>query len=134
MKLLIMQFSPFTSHLIPLRYKYPPQHPVIITAILMFLEAGTELSDLESRVRGLREQLHKKKAEAEKLWKEQQRKKKEQLRMNEQSLLKQIMVRSNLLSCVDYKMQTCRNVKWDRIFLALVLPVISAFTALHSLC
>jgi predicted nuclease with TOPRIM domain len=98
------------------------------------LEAGTELSDLESRVRGLREQLHKKKAEAEKLWKEQQRKKKEQLRKNEQSLLKQIQVRSNLLSCVDYKMQTCPNVKWDRIFLALVLPVISAFTALHSLC
>jgi hypothetical protein len=24
-----MQFSPFSSHLIPLRSKYPPQHPVL---------------------------------------------------------------------------------------------------------
>jgi hypothetical protein len=29
MKLLVMQFSPFTRHLIPLRSKYPPQHPVL---------------------------------------------------------------------------------------------------------
>jgi hypothetical protein len=29
MKLLIMQFSLFTRHLIPLRSKYPPQHPVL---------------------------------------------------------------------------------------------------------
>jgi hypothetical protein len=28
-KLLIIQFSPFTLHLIPLRSKYPPQHPVL---------------------------------------------------------------------------------------------------------
>jgi hypothetical protein len=27
MKLLIMQFSPISRHLIPLRYKYSPQHP-----------------------------------------------------------------------------------------------------------
>jgi len=40
-------------------------------------EAATELSDLESRVRSLREQLRKKKNEAEKLRQEQQRKKKE---------------------------------------------------------
>jgi hypothetical protein len=24
-----MQFSPFSRHLIPLRFKYPPQHPVL---------------------------------------------------------------------------------------------------------
>jgi predicted Holliday junction resolvase-like endonuclease len=78
-------------------------HKKIITTVILFIEAGTELSDLESRVRSLREQLHKKKAEAEKLWKEQQRKKKERLKMKEQSLLKQIQVRSNLLSCIYYK-------------------------------
>jgi predicted nuclease with TOPRIM domain len=77
---------------------------------IIYLEAVTELSDLESRVRSLRQQLRNKKAEAEKLWKEQQRKKKEQLRMKEQSLLKQIQVRSNLLSCTDYKTQTCQTV------------------------
>lgn len=49
-------------------------------------------------MRGLREQLHKKKNEAEKLRQEQQRKKKEQLRIKEQSLLKQIHVRNNV-SC-----------------------------------
>jgi hypothetical protein len=29
MKLLVIQFSPFFRHLIPLRSKYPPQHPVL---------------------------------------------------------------------------------------------------------
>jgi hypothetical protein len=28
-KLLVMQFSPFSRHLFPLRSKYPPQHPVL---------------------------------------------------------------------------------------------------------
>jgi hypothetical protein len=28
-KLLVIQFSPFSHHLIPLRSKYPPQHPVL---------------------------------------------------------------------------------------------------------
>jgi hypothetical protein len=28
-KLLVMQFSPFSNHLIPLRSKYPPQKPVL---------------------------------------------------------------------------------------------------------
>jgi hypothetical protein len=51
-------------------------------------------------VRGLREQLHKKKSEAEKLRQEQQRKKKEHLRIKEQSLLKQIHVRNDLLAAV----------------------------------
>jgi len=45
------------------------------------VEPGTELSDLERRVRGLHEQLRKKKNEAEKLRQERQRKKKEQLRI-----------------------------------------------------
>jgi hypothetical protein len=49
-------------------------------------------------VRGLHKQLYKKKSEAEKLWKEQRRRKKEQLRIKEQSLMKQIQVRNNLPS------------------------------------
>jgi hypothetical protein len=32
-----MQFSPFSSHLIPLRSKYPPQHPVLKHPQSMFL-------------------------------------------------------------------------------------------------
>jgi hypothetical protein len=32
-KLLIMQFSPFSRHLIPLRSKCPPQYPVRITVL-----------------------------------------------------------------------------------------------------
>jgi hypothetical protein len=68
----------------------------LILVFLIHLEGRTELSDLESRVRGLCEQLRQKKSEAEKLWKEQQRKKKEQLRIKEQSLLKKIQVRNIL--------------------------------------
>jgi hypothetical protein len=66
----------------------------------MYVNAATELSDLESRVRGLHVQLHKKKSEAEELWQEQRRRKKERLRIKEQSLLKQIQVRNNLPSPV----------------------------------
>jgi hypothetical protein len=29
LKLLVMQFSPFSRHLILLQSKYPPQHPVL---------------------------------------------------------------------------------------------------------
>jgi hypothetical protein len=29
MKLIVMQFSSLSRHLIPLRSKYPPQHPVL---------------------------------------------------------------------------------------------------------
>jgi hypothetical protein len=36
-KLLVMQFSPITRHLIPLRSKYPPQHPVLKQPQSMFL-------------------------------------------------------------------------------------------------
>jgi hypothetical protein len=32
-----MQFSPFTRHLIPLRSKYPPQHPVLKHPQSLFL-------------------------------------------------------------------------------------------------
>jgi predicted Holliday junction resolvase-like endonuclease len=69
---------------------------LFICLFIYFVEARTELSDLERRVRGLCEQLRKKKNEAEKLQQEQQRKKKEQLRIKEQSLLKQIRVRNNV--------------------------------------
>jgi hypothetical protein len=31
-----MQFSPFSHHLIPLRSKYPPQHPVLKYPILCY--------------------------------------------------------------------------------------------------
>jgi hypothetical protein len=36
-KLLVMQFSPFSTHLIPLRSKYPPQYPVLKHLQSMFL-------------------------------------------------------------------------------------------------
>jgi hypothetical protein len=35
-KLLIMQFSPLSRHLIPLRSKHPPQHPVLKQPQSMF--------------------------------------------------------------------------------------------------
>jgi uncharacterized membrane protein len=73
---------------------------LFIYLFIIYVEGGTELSDLERRVRGLREQLHKKKSEAEKLRQEQRRKKKEQLRIKEQSLLKQIHVRNYLLAAL----------------------------------
>lgn len=77
---------------------------LFIHSFIYYIEAGTELSDLERRVRCLREQLRKKKNEAEKLRQEQQKKKKEQLRIKEQSLLKQIHVRNNV-SCNHCKPQ-----------------------------
>jgi hypothetical protein len=36
-KLLIMQCSPLSSHLIPLRLKYLPQHPILKYPVPMFL-------------------------------------------------------------------------------------------------
>jgi hypothetical protein len=36
MKLFIMQFSPFSRHLISLQSKYPPQHPVSNSPSLCF--------------------------------------------------------------------------------------------------
>jgi hypothetical protein len=34
MKLLVMQFSPFSRHLIPLQSTYPPQHAVAAVGVL----------------------------------------------------------------------------------------------------
>ncbi|KAJ4429679.1 hypothetical protein ANN_21880 [Periplaneta americana] len=53
-------------------------------------EAETDISDLGRRVRGLHEQLRKKKQKAEKLSREYRMKKKQQLRNEEQILLKQL--------------------------------------------
>jgi hypothetical protein len=38
MKLLIMQFSPTSCHLIPVRSKYSPQHPVLKTPSVQWLK------------------------------------------------------------------------------------------------
>nr|CAD7438352.1 unnamed protein product [Timema bartmani] len=57
---------------------------------IIFSQNASEQSDIEGRVAALREQLRRRKMEADKLQKEQKRLKREKLKAKEQSLLKQI--------------------------------------------
>lgn len=60
--------------------------------MLSFIETASDQSDAETQIRALREELKRRKIEAERLKKEQKKRHKERLRAQEASLKKQIEV------------------------------------------
>ncbi|XP_069686677.1 uncharacterized protein [Periplaneta americana] len=72
-------------------------------------EAETDISDLGRRVRGLHEQLRKKKQKAEKLSREYRMKKKQQLRNEEQILLKQLQEYDAYINKTRKELEDCRD-------------------------
>ncbi|XP_069682891.1 centrosome-associated protein 350-like [Periplaneta americana] len=72
-------------------------------------ESGTDIIALERRVEGLHEQLRKKKHEAEKLSREYQMKKKQQLRNKEQILLKQLQEYDAYISKTRKELEDSRD-------------------------
>lgn len=74
---------------------YQPLASNKLSLIIFLEENGTDQSDLESRIRTLSNELKRRKTEAEALKKEQHQKRKMKLKAEEESLKKQIAVKTN---------------------------------------